>query len=159
MLQSYYFGSELGEAQNRQASELLLGILLRELENNGRHDDENERIEQIRKYVFLNYMKDISNSDVAEALTLSTSYCNTIYKKYAKETIGELICRIRLNHAISKLSYSLQSISEVARECGFQDVYYFSRWFRKRTQYSPKEFRSRKKEILISEIPGMNSAN
>ncbi|MBQ3178276.1 MAG: helix-turn-helix transcriptional regulator [Clostridia bacterium] len=40
-----------------------------------------------------------------------------------------------------KLLYSQLSAKEVAPECGFNDMYYFSRWFSKHTGCSSKEYR------------------
>ena len=141
MLQQYYLNFDLSEGQNQHASDLVLKLLLMELENNCTQNNTSKGLKEIRNYVLQNYMNGIRSADVAKAMALHPSYCNTLYHKHTGETISELICRIRLEHAVSKLLYSQLTIREIAHECGFHDMYYFSRWFRNQTNLSPSEYR------------------
>lgn len=138
---NYYFESSMGNEENRYATQLILKLLLMELENNCTQNETNEWIAGIRSYVMQNYMNGIHTSDVAKSVSMNPSYCNTLYKKHTGETISELINRIQLENAISKLLYSPLSVKEIACECGFNDMYYFSRWFSKQTGLSPRKYR------------------
>jgi len=139
--QNYIFEPSLPEDENRYAGNLILKVLLLELENNCRNTGANKWIMEIQNYIQQNYMNGIRPADVAKAMALNPSYCNTLYRKHTGETISERIDRVRLEHVVSKLIYSQMTIREIAHECGFRDVYYFSRWFRNQTNLSPSEYR------------------
>lgn len=141
IFQNYIFEPNLPEEENCRASSLILNALLLELENNCRNHGENKWITDIQNYILQNYMNGIRPVDVAKAMALNPSYCNTLYRKHTGETISERIDHVRLDHVISKLIYSHMTIREIARDCGFRDVYYFSRWFRNQTNLSPSEYR------------------
>lgn len=146
LLQSYYFGSELGESENRKAAESVLDLILQEFRANCSRTETNERVVAIQNYVLRNFHSGIKPHDVAKHLALHPSYCNTFYKNATGETIGQLIDRVRITHATSRLMYSRLSVREIASECGFKDTYYFSRWFTGHTSLSPMNYRNQNLE-------------
>lgn len=94
-----------------------------------------------------NYKTEKSVSPYANMLNINPSCLNEITKRTTGITAGELI-RNRVIDETKKLLYS-SSISgkEIAFQLGFDDPAYFSRFFRKYTGLTLKEFRanSRKK--------------
>jgi AraC family transcriptional regulator, transcriptional activator of pobA len=94
-----------------------------------------------------NYTTQKSVSPYAEMLNINPSCLNELTKRTTGITAGELI-RNRVIDETKKLLYS-SSISgkEIAFQLGFDDPAYFSRFFRKYTGLTLKEFRehSRKK--------------
>jgi AraC family transcriptional activator of pobA len=94
-----------------------------------------------------NFMTEKSVSPYAEMLNINPSCLNELTKRTTGITAGELI-RNRVIDESKKLLYS-SSISgkEIAFQLGFDDPAYFSRFFRKYTGSTLKEFRehSRKK--------------
>ena len=146
LLQDYYFSSDLEKEENRKAAEYVLELIIMELRKNCNHTEINERISAIRNCVLRNFGDGISSRDVARHLGLNASYCNTVYKNATGETVGQFIDQTRFRHAVSRLMYSQRSVEEIARECGFRDTYYFSRWFRRRTDLSPTDFRIANRE-------------
>ena len=146
LLQEYHFGSALGIEKNRTAAEHIFYLLLQEFENNCRNKGDKKRIVEIQNYILQHYGEGISSSDVATALSLNPSYLNTMYKEHTGETIGAFLDKVRLDHARTKLMYSITSIRNISTECGFRDMYYFSRWFSKKEGLSPSEFRKKKSE-------------
>ena len=146
LLQSYYFGTELGESENRHAANRILELIIQELRATCGQTETNRRVIEIRNYVLRHFGEGIRTQSVARYFALHPSYCNTLYKDATGETIGQLIERVRIEHASSRLMYSQLSVSEIAQECGFKDLYYFSRWFRKHTRISPTEYRRQGRE-------------
>lgn len=94
-----------------------------------------------------NYMTQKNVSPYAEMLNINASCLNELSKRTTGITAGELI-RNRVIDETKKLLFS-SSISgkEIAFRLGFEDPAYFSRFFRKYTGTTLKEFReySRKK--------------
>lgn len=94
-----------------------------------------------------NFTKEKNVSPYAEMLNMNPSCLNELTKRTTGITAGELI-RNRVIDETKKLLYS-SSISgkEIAFQLGFDDPAYFSRFFRKYTGITLKEFRenSRKK--------------
>ena len=94
-----------------------------------------------------NYSKEKNVSAYAEMLDINASCLNELTKRTTGITAGELI-RNRVIDETKKLLYSSSlSGKEIAFELGFDDPAYFSRFFRKYTGQTLKEFRqhSRKK--------------
>ena len=94
-----------------------------------------------------NYMTEKNVTPYAEMLKINPSCLNELAKRTTGITAGELI-RNRVIDEIKKLLYSSSlSGKEIAYELGFDDPAYFSRFFRKYTGFTLKEFReqSRKK--------------
>ena len=56
----------------------------------------------------------------------------------------DYILRYRIDYACRLFDETDKNITEVARECGIDDIAYFSRFFRKMTGVSPSEYRKRK---------------
>jgi AraC-like DNA-binding protein len=94
-----------------------------------------------------NYMTQKNVAPYAEMLNINPSCLNELAKRTTGITAGELI-RNRVIDETKKLLYSSSmSGKEIAYELGFDDPAYFSRFFRKYTGSTLKEFRehSRKK--------------
>ncbi len=94
-----------------------------------------------------NFTREKNVSPYAEMLNMNPSCLNELSKRVTGITAGELI-RNRVIEETKKLLYSSRmSGKEIAYELGFDDPAYFSRFFKKYTGTTLKEFRdnSRKK--------------
>jgi len=94
-----------------------------------------------------NFTREKNVSPYAEMLNMNPSCLNELAKRTTGITAGELI-RNRVIDETKKLLYSSpMSGKEIAYELGFDDPAYFSRFFKKYTGITLKEFRdnSRKK--------------
>ena len=91
--------------------------------------------------------KNISNAEfsIADAITdkgYNYDYIRHCFKSDIKISPLEYLISIRINHAKDMLSdFSSFPIHEIARACGFNDSYYFSKVFKKKTGLSPKKYR------------------
>ena len=94
-----------------------------------------------------NYIKEKSVSAYAEMLDMNPSCLNEIAKKSTGITAGEIIRNRIIEETKQKLFASDKSGKEIAYELGFDDPSYFSRFFKKYTGHTLKDFReiSRKK--------------
>jgi AraC-like DNA-binding protein len=114
--------------------------------------DENEltpdnTIIRFKQLVEENFTREKNVSPYAGMLNINPTCLNELSKRTTGITAGELI-RNRVIEEIKKLLYATgKSGKEIAFELGFEDPAYFSRFFRKYTGQTLKEFRqySRKK--------------
>lgn len=99
-----------------------------------------QKVKRAIDYIHLNYQEDIRLADLAERAGVSNHYLCRLFKKYTSYTPINYLIKIRLDIAIDLLKNSDYNISEIAEMVGFEDVYYFSRLFKKRMGISPSHF-------------------
>ncbi|KQT16089.1 transcriptional regulator [Chryseobacterium sp. Leaf404] len=97
------------------------------------------RLENIFTFVEKNYDKEIKIEDVAKLANLTLpAFCN-FFKKATQITFTEFVNRYRINKACLLMAQD-KSISECSYSCGFNNVTYFNRMFKKYTSKTPSEF-------------------
>ena len=107
----------------------------------GLHPAHQNRASQIRTYIFKNAHKHIQLEDLGNELGCSASRAGHICNEELEQSFQELLINERIQRAQTLLSASPSSIAEIAEACGFGDVYYFSRAFKKRTGLPPGQYR------------------
>lgn len=98
-------------------------------------------IEKAKAYIETNYAKDISLESIAYDIGLSACYLSTLFKNMEKTSIKEYITDIRMEVAKKYLKDVNMKIYEVAANVGYTDSRYFSQLFRKKTGYTPGQYR------------------
>lgn len=99
-------------------------------------------IEDIYKYIEQNYKNpSISLESVSDELNISISYLSMLLKKLRGVTFNKELIKYRMEKAKGLLKYSNEKIVIISKQCGYNEVYYFSHSFKKYTGMSPKEFR------------------
>ena len=88
-------------------------------------------------------------ADIANAGKISISSCNTIYKKYLKESPIKHLLNYRLMKSCELLIENALSVTEIAFDVGFANTSYYIDTFKKRYGCTPNEYRKRNK---LSEI-------
>lgn len=107
----------------------------------------NSRIKMVMQHVIEHYAEPITVEDMAKMTRLSTLYFGTLFKKETGQTFRQYLTTIRLNQAENMLCSGMYSVSEVAAECGFSDVFYFSKVFKERRGVAPSEILKSKKTV------------
>jgi len=86
---------------------------------------------------------EVNNIDeIADALKIQVTRLNQICKKETGKTALQLLHERKILGAKRMLVYTSKQIKEVSLECGFVDVAYFNRFFKKHTSLSPSQFKS-----------------
>jgi len=88
-----------------------------------------------------NNINNLSNSDYAKMCGLSEYHFIRTFKKVTGLTPHRYMAKITVNKAIELISDTNLNISEIAAMLGFEDSLYFSRFFKKETGYSPKNYK------------------
>lgn len=78
---------------------------------------------------------------LARKLCVSSSQLNRKLSAVSGYTPSLFIMNLRVNCAKKKLAASDKPIGQIAEECGFYDLAYFSRIFKKLTHVSPSQYR------------------
>ncbi|RDC61468.1 AraC family transcriptional regulator [Adhaeribacter pallidiroseus] len=99
------------------------------------------RIEKAFEFMQANYNKEISLADVAAVVNMPEVSFSRFIKKRTGKTFIESLNQIRLGHASRMLIDTTQTIAEISYNCGFNNLSYFNRIFRKKNGCTPKEFR------------------
>lgn len=90
-----------------------------------------------------NHFCEISTLDELGTSTgLEPNYICRLFRRFSQETPNQCITRHKVNHAAELLLTKNRTVAEISREVGYEDPYYFSRVFKKRFGYSPREFRT-----------------
>ncbi len=82
-----------------------------------------------------------SASDYAKTLNMSAKALAKITKTYFNKTLTELISERIIIEAKRELYLTNKAIKEIAYELGYEDEYYFSRFFKTNADVSPQMFR------------------
>ncbi|WP_224994393.1 AraC family transcriptional regulator [Cesiribacter sp. SM1] len=118
---------------------------LRSLSNASFSNDQfnynSRRIEQAFEFMQKNYSKDISLADVAGVVNMPEVSFSRFIKKRTGRTFIESLNEIRLGHASRMLIDTTQTVAEVSFHCGFNNLSYFNRVFKKKNGCTPTEFR------------------
>lgn len=106
-----------------------------------------EFADKVRKLLEAN----ITNPDFEiEMLAQELGMSRTAFFKKTKAVMGcapsDMVKNFKLSHAVELLKHSAISITDVAYRCGFTDVGYFGKCFRKKYGMSPREFVAQQKD-------------
>lgn len=89
---------------------------------------------------------DLSLSSLAEAQGINASYLSALFRRETGETVTDYVNRKRVELAVHLLSTTGLQVQTVAQHCGFADVHYFTKVFKKLTGETPRQLREHRKE-------------
>jgi AraC-like DNA-binding protein len=102
-------------------------------------------LERAIKLVESDPCRDWKVPDLAAAAGASRSGLQRMFRIFQQESIHEFLQRKRLDQARQLLCDGRLAIKEVSARLSFSSEFYFSRFFRKRTGMSPRQFRDSNK--------------
>lgn len=97
----------------------------------------------VAAFTYMNeqYYRPITLADIATRVNMHEASFSRFIKTYTGKTFIESLNEIRLGHATRLLIDTNQTIAEIAYACGFNNISNFNRIFKRKKNYTPKEFR------------------
>lgn len=115
------------------------------LANEGFHETfpatNSRRIKLVFDYMNKNFRNDITLEGLALLVNMHEASLSRFIKKRTGKTFIDCLNEIRIGQASRLIIDTSQSISEIAYSCGFNNISYFNRVFKKQKACTPKEFR------------------
>ena len=78
----------------------------------------------------------------AELLSVHPSYLSSLFRKETGVTLTEYVNQKRVEHGVFLLNTTNMQIQTIAQQCGFSDINYFTRIFKKRIGKTPSEYKN-----------------
>uniref|UniRef100_UPI0026BBA935 AraC family transcriptional regulator n=1 Tax=Paenibacillus sp. FSL H8-0548 TaxID=1920422 RepID=UPI0026BBA935 len=100
-----------------------------------------ERFAPVFQYIERCFQGELSVDLLASMANLSRFHFSRLFKELSGHTVTEYITMTRLGKADYLLRHSSLTVSEIAAATGFNDIYYFSRTFKKHKKVSPSTLR------------------
>lgn len=134
--------------QSTETIQALILVLLRRIQKlyskqNNQNSNNHQVVvfKQFKKLVEIDFTKNLSITQYASLLNISTNQLNTIVKTISGQTTSDMIKLRVILEAQQLLNFSDLSVSQIADHLGFEDSSYFARYFKNKIGVSPQEFR------------------
>jgi len=114
-------------------------------ENQGTAAELTDALRRFKDRLDRDFAADLRISELAEQSGFSPAYVRRTFLDRYGCTPKEYLDRLRNEHAVRRLLYTGDSVTDIARACGYPDVYPFSKAFKKRNGLSPSEYRREKR--------------
>ncbi len=137
--------SGLPLAHRRALNALEMALLWWDIQNPARRRVD-PRVVEALEYLSHNLHRRVSVGELAHAVHLSPSRLAHLFSQETGVTPRDYAEQQRLGRAKQLLEVTLLPVSEIARQAGFENQFYFAARFKKLTGRTPTEFRSWKRE-------------
>ncbi|MCD0468861.1 AraC family transcriptional regulator [Flavobacterium sp. JAS] len=93
--------------------------------------------------VLKNFQKNLSVNEIAVLIGTTESKLNELSKLHTNKTAQNVIFGLIISEAKRLFTYEKLSVKEVGYALGFNDPFYFSNFFKKHTNTSPKSYKEK----------------
>ncbi len=99
-------------------------------------------VENARAYIDANYCQSINLSELAQNSYMSPGHFSSLFRQLTGKNFLEYLTYLRIEHAKTLLHTDPnRKIGEVAQQCGYQDMKYFRKLFKRHTGLTPASFK------------------
>lgn len=102
-----------------------------------------DKIKDVIKYIEENYQHPISIDEIADVCNFSSSHFMRYFKKVMGTSFIDYLNEYRLSMASRLLLSSSDNILDIAAECGYENLSYFNRLFKKKYGITPSAYRNK----------------
>ena len=110
---------------------------------------ENESMQKALQYIMQNFQKDIQIKDLLEVTNMSYPTFYNYFRKNYKVPFKEYLLEIRVDYACKLLKDESLNISEIAYNCGFENLSNFNRQFKRIKNATPSLFQKNLLEARV----------
>jgi transcriptional regulator GlxA family with amidase domain len=103
--------------------------------------DSDDAVAMIQQYLEKNYDKPITMEELAEMSNMSPRNLFRRFEKVTSNTPLEYLQRYRIECAKKMLEFPTDSIERVALKCGYEDMKFFRKIFKRHVGMTPKEYK------------------
>lgn len=104
------------------------------------------RIKEMLQFIHTHCAEDLNTREIARVAAISESECLRCFRSTIGITPIQYVRQYRIQKAVELLSGTDLRISDIALQCGFQDVSYFAKTFRELKGCAPGAFRKNKQD-------------
>jgi len=115
--------------------------LLLSAQENRLNNNPNLYVENAKNYIDANYSQNPTVTEIADVLSISDRYLYNLFIKYECISPKQYLNDVKIKRASRLLKMTNQTISEIALSVGYDDIFAFSKFFKKNTGLSPTEYR------------------
>ena len=103
-------------------------------------DEHTAKLKLVLEYIGEHYSEELTIPQLSRLCFFSEYHFMRFFKKYIGVSCLEYIKNLRLEKAASRLAQGGQSVLDVSMSCGFSNLSYFYREFKKKYGMTPKQF-------------------
>lgn len=135
----------LHEAVMRAGILRLYSLLIRHFEDDSPRDEKSmTRLQQFQtalEFIAEHYAEPITLADIAEVINYTPTYVSTLFVSCAGVNFKTYLDNFRIKKAVDQLCSTRYSVTEIARQCGYDNVRTFNNVFRRITGQTPSQLR------------------
>lgn len=109
-------------------------------------EPKSDYIDKALNFMHSNYANKITIQEIANSLGLNRKYFCTIFSKQIGVSPSEYLINLRLNKAAELMTTYQESPTTAAMSVGYDDIYHFSKIFKKHFGLSPREYCKKNRE-------------
>ncbi len=103
-------------------------------------DIDSKKINDVFDYVMRHFSQKISLEEIAEVANMSpTAFCR-FFKQRTRKTFSQFLNEVRIGGACKLLLSERYTVSEIAYQCGYNNISNFNRQFKAITNYTPQGY-------------------
>jgi AraC-like DNA-binding protein len=131
-------------AARKRMSQLLTTLLLERIREDTRtramQSHALRNYERCRAFLAENYLRVKNLADAARECAVSAPHLSRLFQRFDTESPKDFLLRLKMNHAAELILRNDLSVKETAAQIGFDDVYHFSRCFKRVHGVAPSYF-------------------
>lgn len=99
-------------------------------------------VEKAKAYIDAHFCQTINLSELAQSSYMSPGYFSSLFRQYTGKNFLEYVAHLRIEHAKKLLAADpSRKIGDVALQCGYQDLKYFRKLFKRHTGITPVSYK------------------
>lgn len=102
------------------------------------------------RYIYSNYSEKLTLPGVAKIVNMNPSYFSRCFKKTTGIGLMDYVNNVRIKNAVSMISDTNMSLTDIAHACGYNNQSYFCRQFQKIIGCSASEYKMQGKNSIKS---------